>query len=235
MCNPIERDFPMSTPKKNTASPVRFSVGAAEIAAADAWRDSQGAEQRSALAVYNLLFGPVDAGGHGVTLKALRKLEAGDTRSNEESAGYDFALRFFAVIFCGADNAGMLFDANVKGDVMMRRAGLKSTGLPYAEKCKRDFKMDFQGKEFPAFIKRMAAIAGDLEIEAKIAAGEAVEAEKRGADARSTDLERAVKKGAEYIKMLRKDIDKRDGSLSHETATKVAKLIGDILSSNGIK
>jgi hypothetical protein len=95
--------------------------------------------------------------------------------------------------------------------------------------------MDFQGKEFPAFIKRMAAIAGDLEIEAKIAAGEAVETEKRGADARSTDLERAVKKGAEYIKMLRKDIDKRDGSLSHETATKVAKLIGDILSSNGIK
>ena len=120
----------MSTSKKNTSSPVRFSVGAAEIAAADAWRDSQGAEQRSALAVYNLLFGSVDAGGHGVTLKALRKLEAGDTRTNEESAGYDFALRFFAVIFCGADNAGMLFDANVKGDVMMRRAGLRSTAQP---------------------------------------------------------------------------------------------------------
>lgn len=227
----------MSTPKKNTTSLVRFSVGAAEVAAADAWRDSQGAEQRSALAVYNLLFGPVDAGGHGVTLKALRKLEAGDTRTNEESAGYDFALRFFAIIFCGADNAGMLFDANVKGDVMMRRAGLKSTGLPYAEKCKRDFKMDFQGKEFPAFVKRMAAIAGDLEIEAKIAAGEltAADAEKRGASNKSTDLERAIKKGSEYVSMLRKDIDKRDGSLSHDVAIKVAKLIADILSANGIK
>jgi hypothetical protein len=227
----------MSTPKKNTATPVRFSIGAAEIAAADAWRDSQGAEQRSALAVYNLLFGPVDAGGHGVTLKALRKLEDGETRSNEENAGYHFALRFYAVIFCGADNAHMLFDANIKGDVMMRRAGLKSTGVPYAEKCKRDFKTDFQGKEFPAFVKRMAAIAGDLEIEAKIAAGEltAADAGKRGKSNTSTDLERAIKKGSEYVSMLRKDIDKRDGSLSHETATKVAKLISDILSANGIK
>jgi len=227
-------------PDPVASAPVRFSVGAAEIAAADAYVASETECTRSMLAVYNLIFGAVDAGGHGVPLTALRALTKDERRDNYESAAYDFSLRFFAVIYSGAETAALLFDANVKGDVKVRRAGLKSTGVPYTEKTKRDFKTEMQGKDFRAWIKRMSDIAGLADIDAKVSAGEMTQeaadaATKRGAASTSTDLQRAATKGSEYVKLLQKDIDKRDGSLDHNIAMKVAKAISDLLSANGIK
>jgi hypothetical protein len=215
---------------------VRFSLGAVEIAAADAWREATDNEVVSAEAVYDLLFK-----GHGVTVAALLPRKADDKRSNEEAAQYDFARRFHAVWRCGADVAAKLFDANVKGEVVLQRAGIsRKSGKAYKPQAKRQLIQSiFNTEDWGGFIKRMAAIDEARGIAAKVAAGEMTEAEadeagKRGASSKKTDLKQFQDRMADVIKGLRKDPEKQDGTMSPDVMSKLAVAFADIMKANGV-
>lgn len=215
---------------------VRFSLGAAEVAAADAWREAGDAEVLSAVAVHNLLFVQ-----HGVTVAALLPRKAEDAkRTNEEAAAYDFARRFHAVRRCGADCAAMLFDANVKGDAVVERAGTRRDGTAYKPQAKRALIQSiFNSDDWGAFVKRMAAIDADAERAALVAAGAMTEAEaeagdKRGTATKNSDRVKVQNRMADVIKLLRKDVEKQDGSIAPDTAAKMAAAFADVLSAYGM-
>jgi hypothetical protein len=215
---------------------VRFSIGAAEVAAADAWREAGDAEVMSAVAVHNLLFVQ-----HGVTIAALLPRKADDAkRTNEEAAAYDFARRFHAVRRCGAECAAMLFDANVKGDTVVERAGMRRDGTAYKPQAKRALIQSiFNTDDWGAFVKRMAAIDADVERAALVAAGEMTEAEaeagaKRGTGTTKSDREKVQNRMADVIKLLRKDVEKQDGSIAPDVAEKMAAAFSDVLKSYGM-
>jgi hypothetical protein len=216
---------------------VRFSLGAAEVAAADAWRKATDDEVVSAEAVYDLLFK-----AHGVTVAALLPRKTDDpARSNEEAAQFDFAKRFHAVWRCGADVAAKLFDANVKGSVVLQRAGIsRKTGKAYKPQTKRQLTTSiYNTDDWGAFVKRMAAIDEARGIAAKVEAGEMTEAEadeagKRGASSKKTDLKQFQDRMTDVIKGLRKDPEKQDGSISPDVMSKLAVAFADIMKANGV-
>ena len=232
----------MATSKKISAPSadafVRFSLGAVEVAAADALRESTDNEILSAQAVYDLLFVK-----HGVTVAALLPRKADDAkRTNEEAAQYDFARRFHAVVRCGADVAAKLFDGNVKGDVILQRAGIsRKTGAAYKPQAKRQITQSiFNSDDWGAFVKRMATIGEARGIAAKVAAGEMSEADAEAAGKRGTGTKnplrtRAMDTAATLCKILRTDVEKHDGSFDAKVGQKMAALISDIMSANGFK
>lgn len=215
---------------------VRFSIGAAEIAAADAWRVAGDAEVLSAVQVYDLLFVQ-----HGVTIAALLPRKADDAkRSNEEAAAYDFARRFHAVRRCGAEAAAQLFDANVKGDAVIQRAGVKRDGTAYKPQAKRAvIQSIFNTEDWGGFVKRMAAIAADRDVAAKVAAGEMSEADaeaagKRGTGTKKSQRELVQARVGDAVKVLRRDAEKQDGSIAPDVMEKFAAYLVDGLKSYGL-
>lgn len=227
----------VSTPSADTAI-VRFTFGANELRVADEARGADTADAKSAVAMFDLLF---SADGHAVPFSAFRKLSAGETRSNEEQAGWQFVQLFHAVRRCGAGCAAKLFDANVKGDEVLQREGVNPNTLAaYKPQAKRQIKQTIFGTtDFGAFIKRMEGIAAARDLAAKIAAGEVKEGEAtKGAGVGKSDktaLERAVAKVNDAIKAFNRegDAEKADGSVDPLQARKVAALLLDVLVAQG--
>jgi hypothetical protein len=216
---------------------VRFSIGAAEVAAADAWRAAGAEEVGAAVRFYRVLFGSIADGGHEGDIAALLPFKDGAKRSNEQQAFFDFAQRLYLVYKCGADLAAVLKDANVKGDAMVQRPGVKADGSAYKPQAKRALRDSLLGKEWGAFVRRLVEIKDGAELSARIEAGEVKEGEGGGGAARSTksDRERAIAKVNEAVKILRKDVEKADGSIAPDVAAKVAALLVDVMSANGLK
>jgi hypothetical protein len=235
----------MSTSKKSllsSAAPaedvvVRFSIGANEVAVADAWRAAGDAEVGAAVRFYRVLFGSVADGGHEGDIAALLPFKDGAKRSNEQQAFFDFAQRLYLVLKCGVDLAAVLKDANVKGDTMVQRPGVKADGSAYKPQAKRALRDSLLGKEWGAFVRRLVEIKGTAELQARIDAGEVKEGEAVKGAARSTksDRQRVIDKVGEVVKILRKDVEKADGSISPDVAAKVAAMLVDALSANGLK
>lgn len=240
------------TTRKNTVSPlamdaaaaavsVRYSVGAAELAlAADAAR-ADAADAKSAVAIFDLIFGDFPK-GHGVTLHDLRKLNTGERRSNSEAAAYAFTRHFHALRRCGADCAAKLLDANIKGETILQKDGINPHTLAaYKPQSKRQILQSiYNSDDWGAFVSRMAAIAEARDKAAKVAAGLITEAEadapaKRGTGSKKTERERVLKMVSDLCTLLRKSVDKRDGSVDAEVGAAFATVISDQASAHGFK
>ena len=64
---------------------------------------------------------------------------------------------------------------------------------------------------------------------------EAEAGEKRGTKSTSTEMQRVLNKIGEVIKLLRRDAEKRDGSIDLEVSQKLAAYLADGLNAYGIK
>lgn len=222
---------------KNTSSLVRFSVGAAEIAAADAARDAVGNEAQAFRAFYDRVIV-----GHQLPLSAiLPRAKDAERRTNEEQAAYDFALRMFWVYMFGADIAAQIADRNVKGDTVLAISQfVNRLGKPYKDQAKRAVMQSFGGTPWKLFVNRLCEMAADDERAAKVAAGEITEAEaeaagKRGTQNKSSDREYVIGRVGDAVKRLNKDVEKQDGTIAPDVARKVAALLVDVLAQAGIK
>jgi hypothetical protein len=232
----------MATLKNTTAAPadvlVRFSVGAAEIFAADTAR---GAQENEAVAFRSFYEQVVVA--HALPLDAL--LPRGkdeDRRSNEEQAAYDFAIKMFYTYLFGADIAAQLADRNVKADTVLGLSAFisKATGKPYKDQAKRAVAQSFGGTPWKLFVGRLFDLSAYDDKAAKIAAGlmteaEAEAAEKRGAKSTKSVNDRVLDKIGDVIKLLKREPEKMDSSIDLETARKFAAYLADGLNSYGIK
>ncbi len=260
------------TTRKNTVSPlamdaasavvsVRYSVGAAELALAADAALADAASAESAVAIFDLIFGDFPK-GHGVTLRDLRKLESGERRDNQEASAWHFTRRFHAVRRCGPEVAEKLFDANVKGETLLQKAGINPMTLAaYKPQTKRQILQSiFNSDDWGRFLGKMADIAAARGRAAKIAAqldalaeagadaavieatGKAAEAaadaeaaKKRGTGSKKTWNDQVRDKVNDTIKSLRRDPEKVDASIDLETAKKFATYLVDGLSQFGIK
>jgi len=231
----------MATLKNTTAAPanvlVRFSVGAAEILAAD---EARGAQENEAVAFRSFYDQVVVA--HALPLDALLpRTKDQERRSNEEQAAYDFGIKMFYTYLFGADIAAQLADRNIKADTVLGlSAFLSSKGKPYKDQAKRAVAQSFGGTPWKEFVGRLFDLAADDEKAAKIAAGlmteaEAEAGEKRGTKSTSTEMQRVLNKIGEVIKLLRREAEKRDGSIDLEVSQKLAAYLADGLNAYGIK
>lgn len=207
--------------KSSAADLVRFTLGANEIAAADAFREAKDGEVSAALGFYRAVIVR-----HDVDLAALKPVAKGERRSNEAQAAFDFVRRAYAVYKCGSACAAALFDANVKGAAVLQRAGLNAYGVPFKPQDKRSMVQTiFGSKDWGAFVKRMEMLASD---------GEDADG-ARGASTRKTDKEYILDRVTAVISRLNRDVEKHDGSVPVDVAPKLAKALGDTLASFGIK
>jgi hypothetical protein len=230
---------------KNTTAPaadvlVRFSVGAAEILAADVAR---GAGEDEAVAFRSFYEQAVVA--HALPLDAL--LPRGkdeDRRSNEEQAAYDFGVKMFYSYMFGADIAAQMADRNVKADTVLGLSAFisKATGKPYKDQAKRAVAQSFGGTPWKLFVGRLFDLSAYDDKAAKVATGlmteaeaEAEAGEKRGTKSTSTEMQRVLNKIGEVIKLLRREPEKRDGSIDLEVSQKLAAYLADGLNAYGIK
>jgi hypothetical protein len=231
-------EFPMSAKKVVSAAAelVRFSVGANEIALADAARN---AKEGSAVAFKRFYDDVIVA--HDVPLSALKPLPKGETRSNVEAAAYDFGKRVFYVMLFGADITAQLYDKNVGRDTILPLSQfIGKTGKPYKDQAKHAVQASFGGTPWKEFVSALEALEADRLITAKVEAGEMTQADadaagKRGAVSTKSDREYALAKAGELVKRMSKDVEKQDGSLSPDAMKKFAAFIVDGLAACGIK
>ena len=230
---------------------VRFSVGEAELSVAADAAQADAASAETAVAIYDLIFGDFPK-GHGVTLQALRKLGAGERRSNEDAAAWQFVRRFHAIRRCGPEIADKLQDANVKGDALLQKAGVNPmTMAAYKPQAKRQIVQSiYNTDDWGKFLGKMAEIAAARGRAAKIAAlvdagvdavviaaaeAEAEAGEKRGTKSDKSINDRVLDKIGDVIKLLKRDPEKLDSSMDMETARKFAAYLADGLNAYGIK
>ncbi len=216
------------TTRKNTSAPVRFSAGAAEILAADALRDATQAEATTFKAFYE---GVVKA--HDLPLAAFEPKKAGETRSNEYQAAYDFGRRMFWIATFGVAIADKIADANVKGDAVLPLSSvIGRDGMPYKDQEKRKVQQSFGGsKGWGVFVSRLK------EIEARLNAHAALDAavESRTKPTKKTDKLFVTEEMGKIIKRLAKPAEKLDGSIPHDVAPKFGKALIDLCAAFGIK
>jgi hypothetical protein len=225
----------VAAPAANEA--VRFSAGAAEILAADAARL---AVEDEALAFRDFYQAIVVK--HALPLGALlpRGKDA-PRRSNEEQAAYDFGVGMFYTYLFGADIAAKIADRNVKSDVVLPISQFVGrTGRHYKDQAKRAITQSFGGTPWKEFVSRMLEIEEEEEKAAKVAAGlmtqaEADAKEKRGAGSKKTERERVLIMVSNLCTLLRKSVDKRDGSVDAEVGAAFATVISDQASAHGFK
>ncbi len=208
------------TTRKNTSTPVRFSAGAAEILAADALRDATQSEATAFKAFYDAVIK-----AHDVPLAAFKSMPAGEKRSNEYQAAYDFGRRMFWIATFGVAIADKIADANVKGDVVLPLSSvIGRNGLPYRDQPKRAVQQSFGGsKGWGMFVSRL--------IEIENAGGEDT---KRGAGTKSSDAKYIADRLNAVIGRLRRDAEKFDGSVSVDVAPKFVLALTGICKSHGI-
>lgn len=215
---------------------VRFSVGANEIALADAARN---AKEGSAVAFKRFYDDVIVA--HDVPLSALKPLPKGKTRSNVEAAAYDFGKRVFYVMLFGADITAQLYDKNVGRDTILPLSQfIGKTGKPYKDQAKHAVQASFGGTPWKEFVSALEALEADRLITAKVEAGEMTQADadaagKRGTGKTSTDKEYAIARLGDVIKRMSKDVEKHDGSLTPDVMTKLAAYLVDGLATYGLK
>lgn len=210
----------MSTQKKTAAPIVRFTAGAVELGAAETLRGASNNEATAFKAFYDAVIVP-----HDVPLSALASVKAGDKRSNEAQAAYDFTRRLFWIATFGQEIAAMILDANVKGDTVLPLSSvIGRNGLPLKDQEKRKVQQSFGGAQgWGAFVKRLNEIA---------ASGEEV---KRGASTRKSDREYVIAHMTDTVKRLAQPAEKLDGSIGHDVAPKLGKALLDVLAAFGIK
>ena len=203
----------MSTSKKSS-TPVRFSAGAAEILAADALRDATQSEATAFKTFYEKVIK-----AHDVPLAAFKSVPAGEKRSNEYQAAYDFGRRMFWIATFGVAIADKIADANVKGDAVLPLSSvIGRNGLPYRDQPKRAVQQSFGGsKGWGLFVSRL--------IEIENAGGEDA---KRGTGTKSSDAKYIADRINAVIGRLRRDAEKFDGSVSVDVAPKFSKAIVDL-------
>lgn len=235
----------MSTSKKSllsSAAPaadavVRFSIGAAEVAAADAARDAVANEAEAFRAFYNSV-----VVAHQLPFSAILPREKdAPRRSNEEQAAYDFALRMFWVYLFGADIAAKMVDRNVDGKTVLPISQfINRLGKPYKDQPKRSIQSSFGGKPWKEFVSRLCELEAADELAMKIATGELTEAEAEAAGkgankSTKSGLERAIAKVNDAIKSFNREADaeKGDGSVDPLQAAKVAAMLLDVLVAQG--
>lgn len=212
----------MSTPKKTEAPFVKFVMGADEIGAANALREAKDGEVSAAVAFYRTVIVR-----HDVDLSALKpRAKDAPPLTNAQVAARDFVRHVYAVMACGEETAKALFDANVKGDAIVQRAGLrKSDGRPYAAQAKRQVIQTIFGSDWSAFVKRMAEIDN---------AGEEADA-KRDKPTPKSDAAFVLDRVGAAIARMRKAAEKLDGTVPYDAAPKLAKELADVLARYGIK
>jgi hypothetical protein len=207
------------TNAKNTI--VRFSAGAAEYAAADALRAAKGKEVTAFKTFYDAVIKP-----HDVPLAALGSQKAGEKRSNEAQAAYDFTRRMFWVATFGKDIADKIADANTKGDTELDLSGvIGRNGLPMKAQTKRQITQSFGGAQgWGAFVARLKEIAdmGGADVERK--KGEA-----------ATDAQYVIDRMIAIAKRLGKGAEKLDGSIEYDAAPKLAMALLDTCKKYGLK
>ena len=216
----------VETPVQNI---VRFTVGAAEIAAATAARSTGETAAQAFRAFYDAVVVK-----HDVSLAGLLK-KVGE-RSNEEAAAADFMVRVYWSWLFGEDNAAKIEDRNVSGDTVLALSQyLTPKGNRYKDQGKRQvtqsygpgsstFKKDFVG--------RLIAIGEAIAAEA---AGVEAEVETRGAASKKSDKEFVIDRMTAILKRLAKPAEKLDGSVSVDIAPKLGKGLVDLLAAYGIK
>lgn len=209
------------TTSKKTTTPVRFSAGAAEILAADALRDATQSEATAFKSFYESVVVV-----HDLPLAALKSMPAGEKRSNEYQAAYDFGRRMFWIATFGVAIADKIADANVKGDAVLPLSSvIGRNGLPYRDQPKRAVQQSFGGsKGWGLFVSRL------LEIEN--AGGEDA---KRGTGTKSSDAKYIADRINAVIGRLRRDAEKFDGSVSVDVAPKFILALTGICAAQGIK
>lgn len=216
---------------------VRFSVGAAEILAADTARRAGEDEAVAFRSFYETV-----VVAHALPLGALLPRGKDEARrSNEEQAAYDFGVKMFYTYLFGADIAAQLADRNVKADTVLGlSAFINRKGRAYKDQAKRAVAQSFGGTPWKEFVGRLFDLAADDEKAAKVAAGlmteaEAEAGEKRGKPSTKTEMERVLAKVGEVIKLLNRDAEKRDNSIDLEVSKKFAAYLTDGLNVYGIK
>lgn len=181
----------------------RFVLGAVEVKAADAWRKAETSAEKAAHPFYRAVIV-----AHEIDLAWLEPIKAGERRSNEAQAAFDFARKAFTVYKVGAACAEEVFDRNIKGDVILHPAGRKP-------QSKRALQQSLLGsKDWGLFLSRMKAIAG-------------LEPAKRGASDKSSDMKFVVDRITAIINRLHRDPEKFDGSIDLGTAAKFAKYLAE--------
>lgn len=216
----------MATSKKvsvasaNATSLVRFSVGADEIRIADEVRTVGESEALAFKRFYDEVIKP-----HGVPLSALKPLPKGKTRSNEETAAYDFGKRIFYVLKFGAEITAQLYDKNVGRETVLPISQfIGKNGKPYVDQKKHAIQASFGGTPWKEFVARLEVVAaeGDTSV-------------ARGKSTPSDDMEYVKDRIGAVIKRLRRDVEKMDGSISVDVAPKLAAFLEGALNSYGIK
>ena len=215
----LERINAMTT-RKNTSAPVRFSAGAAEILAADALRDATQAEATTFKAFYETV-----VKAHDVPLAAFEPKKAGETRSNEYQAAYDFGRRMFWIATFGVAIADKIADANVKGDTVLPLSDvIGRDGLPYKDQEKRKVQQSFGGsKGWGVFVSRLKLIENAGGADAK-----------RGAGVKSSDAGYIKERVNAILGRMARDAEKFDGSVSVDIAPKFSKALMDTCAMYGI-
>lgn len=207
----------VETPVENL---VRFTAGAAEIAAADRLRDAAGAEGSAFLSFYTQVIAR-----HSIPLTALVTQAKGERRSNEAQAAYDFTRRMYWIATFGVAIADLIADANVKGDAVLPLSSvIGRNGLPYKDQSKRAVAQSFGGTPWKEFVSRLCEIEGSD--------GEDVKREKAS---QKTDKEFVIDRVTALVKRLAKPAEKLDGSIAFDIAPKLGKGLIDLLAAYGIK
>lgn len=209
------------TTRKNTSAPVRFSAGVAEILAADALRDATNVEATTFKAFYETV-----VKAHDVPLAAFEPKKAGETRSNEYQAAYDFGRRMFWIATFGVAIADKIADANVKGDAVLPLSGvIGRDGMPYKDQEKRKVQQSFGGsKGWGVFVSRLKLIEN--------AGGEDA---KRGTGIKASDAKYIADRINAVLGRLARDVEKFDGTVSVDVAPKFALALAGLCKSQGIK
>lgn len=209
-------------PRKNANAPVafvadeiRFTVGAAEIGAAEGWLKDEVALSQAVATFYDRV---IEA--HRVDLAVLEPLAKGDTRSNDAQAAYLFVRTLFTVKQVGDACAALMADKNVPGDRVLQPLKRKA-------QAKRALQQSVLGsKEWGKFVRQ-------LKDEAALRAG----------PVETSGNTRATKSDVVYvrdtvgavIKRLSRDVEKQDGTIKPEVAAKLAAFLRDTLKGYGIK
>lgn len=197
------------------ADEIRFTVGAAEIGAAEGWLKNEVALADAVATFFDRVIL-----AHRVDLTVLEPLAKGTTRSNDAQAAYLFVRTLFTVRQVGDACAAAMADKNVSGDRILQP-------LKRKPQAKRALQQSVLGsKEWGRFVRALKDEAARRDGTAD--AG-------RGASSKKSDYEYVRDTVGAVIKRLARDVEKQDGSIKPEVAGKLAAFLRDTLKGYGIK
>lgn len=220
---------PVVSPAATVADDIRFTIGAAEIGAAENWLEATVKVEDALSAFFDRVIV-----AHRINLSDLDPVEKGKARTNEAAAAHTFVRGLYVIKCVGHECAALMADKNVPGDRVLQP-------LKRKPQTKRQLIQSVTGGNgWGVFVKSLKDEALRRDVAAKVAAGEmteedAAKAGKRGAATKNPLKTRALNAAATLCKILRTDAEKHDGSFDPKIGEKAAALISDVMSSNGFK